>query len=110
MNKVDVLHDYLAKNEITHWVSAPRRDQTIIRENLKVFEQASKGITKIYPMLEWTEDEMMSYLKEKNLPLNPLYYEGYESIGCYPCTKKGQGRDGRWNGQKIEYEVHGEEE
>lgn len=39
-------------------------------------------------MLDWSEEEMIEYLKNKNLPLNKLYYEGYESVGCYPLALK----------------------
>ncbi|MFA7090234.1 MAG: phosphoadenylyl-sulfate reductase [Arcobacteraceae bacterium] len=105
-NKVDLLRNYLIKNKIEYWISGPRKTQTNLRKNLSLYEKTNFGTTKVYPMLEWTEDEMMHYLKEKELPLNPLYYEGYESIGCYPCTQKGQGRDGRWNGEKTECGLH----
>jgi phosphoadenosine phosphosulfate reductase len=105
-NKVDLLRNYLLENKIEHWISGPRRDQTDFRKNLSLYEKTNFGTTKVYPMLEWTEDEMMQYLKDKNLPLHPLYARGYGSIGCYPCTKKGQGRDGRWNGAKTECGLH----
>ena len=26
------------------------------------------------------------YIKEKNVPVNPLYFKGYTSLGCKPCT------------------------
>lgn len=105
-NKVDLLRDYLIVNKVDYWISGPRKDQTDLRKNLSLYEKTNFGTIKVYPMLEWTEEEMMQYLKEKNLPLNPLYYEGYESIGCYPCTQKGQGRDGRWSGKKTECGLH----
>ena len=57
-------------------------------------------------MLDWSEEEMMEYLKSRNLLLNPLYYDGYGSIGCYPCTNHGKSRGGRWNGKKTECGLH----
>ncbi len=105
-NKVDVLRNYLLKNKIEYWISGPRRDQTDLRKALSLYEKTNYGVTKVYPMLDWNEEDMMVYLKERKLPLNPLFYEGYESIGCYPCTKQGQGRDGRWSGEKTECGLH----
>ena len=43
---------------------------------------------------------MWSYIHFRQVPFNPLYREGYASIGCDPCTrpvKAGENlRAGRW--------------
>jgi hypothetical protein len=38
-------------------------------------------------------------IHEHDLPYNPLHDQGYESIGCAPCTQPGSGREGRWAGR-----------
>ena len=44
---------------------------------------------------------------EHDLPYNPLHDQGYESIGCAPCTQPGSGREGRWAGKdKTECGLH----
>jgi phosphoadenosine phosphosulfate reductase len=54
------------------------------------------------------------YLREHDLPHNPLYDLGYASIGCAPCTRSRlQGepeRSGRWAGlSKWECGIHADE-
>ena len=48
----------------------------------------------------WTEDMVWEYIKKYNVPYNPLYNDGFLSIGCQPCTravKPGEDvRSGRW--------------
>ena len=45
-------------------------------------------------------NEMITYLKENNVPYNPLHDKGFLSIGCAPCTRAIEpGEDlraGRW--------------
>jgi len=49
-----------------------------------------KEHTRIHPILHWTELDVWKYIKEGNLPYNPMYLakEGkrYRSLGCEPCT------------------------
>jgi len=82
------------------WISAIRRDQTFTRSQKNKAELDGRGIVKIYPLLNWTRDETWNYIKLNKLPYNPLYENGYSSIGCKPCTDKtpegGDERDGRW--------------
>jgi len=37
------------------------------------------------PIQEWSSLEVFAYIKLRGLPLNPLYREGFERIGCYMC-------------------------
>lgn len=37
------------------------------------------------PIQEWSSLEVFAYIKLRKLPLNPLYLEGFERIGCYMC-------------------------
>ena len=43
------------------------------------------------PIIDWTEDDVWEFLKERNVPINPLYEKGHKRIGCIGCpmtTKK----------------------
>jgi phosphoadenosine phosphosulfate reductase len=62
-------------------------------------------------MANWTKPQVWRYLKEFDLPHNPLYDLGYSSIGCAPCTRlrfAGEPeRAGRWAGiAKWECGIH----
>lgn len=39
----------------------------------------------VNPILEWTEDDVWSFIHEYDLPINPLYQSGYKRVGCLFC-------------------------
>jgi phosphoadenosine phosphosulfate reductase len=84
------------------WVTGLRRDQNENRSHAAMVEldHLHGGIVKVNPIIEWTWDQVLSYIKERNLPYNKLLDRGYTSIGCEPCTraiKPGEDlRAGRW--------------
>lgn len=89
-------------NDDTVWISALRRDQSASREDIELYYKDSRGTTKICPLYNWSKKECWKYINKHDLPYNPLYDEGYTSIGCKPCTtptKDGEmERAGRWRG------------
>ena len=66
----------------------------------KIEWDAANNITKIHPLLHWSNDEVWTYIKANNVPYNSLHDKGFISIGCQPCTravKEGEDfRAGRW--------------
>ena len=49
----------------------------------------SWGIWKIHPLAYWKEEEVFKYIKDNNIPLNPVYTKWnkiYKRCGCLPCT------------------------
>ncbi|OGU13669.1 MAG: phosphoadenosine phosphosulfate reductase [Geobacteraceae bacterium GWC2_53_11] len=91
-----------ALKELSGWVTGMRREQSITRGDLKAIERdtLNGGILKINPLIDWSEEQLVSYSEEQSLPKNRLYSQGYRSIGCAPCTravKEGEdARAGRW--------------
>jgi phosphoadenosine phosphosulfate reductase len=97
------------------WVTSMRRDSAWTRAGTPIVGQEEvepgKTVVKINPVANWTRRDVWAYLKEHDLPRNPLYDLGYASIGCAPCTRivfPGEDeRAGRWAGsQKIECGIH----
>lgn len=43
---------------------------------------------RIHPLLFWTQEDVLTYVKDFGLETNPLYAEGYTSLGCIHCTEK----------------------
>lgn len=41
---------------------------------------------RVHPILFWRPEEVREYVKQNNIPVNPLYAEGYTSLGCIECT------------------------
>lgn len=91
-----------ALSGLAGWVTGMRRTQGMTRNGLSAIErdEVNGGILKINPLLEWTEEKVLDYVKERRLPTNRLFAQGYRSIGCAPCTravKPGEdARAGRW--------------
>ena len=66
-----------------------------------------RGLWKYNPLAHWTDKDLWRRIHERDLPYNPLHDQGYESIGCAPCTQPGAGREGRWAGtDKTECGLH----
>ncbi|MER3409933.1 MAG: phosphoadenylyl-sulfate reductase [Thermoleophilia bacterium] len=84
------------------WVTGLRRDQWASRSDIRKVEidHDHGAIVKLNPLAEWTEEEVWQYVRERELPVHPLYERGYTSIGCAPCTRPvapGEpARAGRW--------------
>ena len=99
------------------WVTGLRRDQSITRKQVQLFEmsrvelplkqtkqmlaetEAEKRL-KINPLLHWNWQQVLEFAEKNKVPINPLHKKGYPSIGCQPCTRAvQQGEDlraGRW--------------
>ncbi len=105
LNKVRPMFDAL--RGMAAWITAYRRDSSPTRADAKIVDvydlEPGRPIVKINPMATWTRRDVWRYLKEYDLPHNPLYDLGYASIGCAPCTRirlAGEPeRAGRWAGR-----------
>jgi phosphoadenosine phosphosulfate reductase len=97
-----------ALSGVDAWITGLRREQGPTRADTQHVEFDDKrGIWKFSPLAEWTEKDLWRRIHERDLPYHPLHDQGYESIGCAPCTQPGSGRDGRWAGSdKTECGLH----
>lgn len=43
---------------------------------------------RVHPLLFWKREDILDYVKKFNLECNPLYAQGYTSLGCVHCTDK----------------------
>jgi phosphoadenylyl-sulfate reductase (thioredoxin) len=85
--------------EFDAWATGLRREQGATREEVpKVAEEA--GRLKLVPLADWSAEQVDAYLRRHDVPVHPLYAQGYTSIGCAPCTRairEGESeRAGRW--------------
>ena len=113
LNKVQPMFEAL--RELDAWITAFRRDSSPTRATSPFVEQyelePGRWIVKVNPMAAWSQQQVWGYLREHDLPHNPLYDLGYASIGCAPCTRMqfaGEPeRAGRWAGlSKWECGIH----
>jgi len=85
--------------DVSCWVTGLRCTEGRTRTDYLEREERDKGLIKLNPILPWEEREVWQYLALYQVPVNPLYGEGYRSLGCEPCTHLtagGSERDGRW--------------
>ncbi len=83
------------------WVTGLRCTEGRTRVDFKEVEERDKGLIKLNPILIWKEREVWQYLALFNVAVNPLYAQGYRSLGCLPCThitNDENERAGRWIG------------
>ena len=111
IRKVEPLNRALG--ELKAWITGLRRSQGITRTDIpKVLEDADHPpLIKINPLADWSEDQVMNYIIENNVPINILHKKNYPSIGCAPCTRPvEQGEDiraGRWWWENPEHKECG---
>lgn len=110
LRKVDPLRTGLASYDA--WATGLRRAETHNRVIAPVVGwDEKKQKVKVSPLARWTDAEVDKYIQENSILVNPLQYDGYPSIGCWPCTRQvapGEDpRSGRWAGSnKTECGIH----
>ena len=119
IRKVESLEQLLT--DIDVWFSGLRRDQSENRQRIpkaQVIEKKGRSILKINPLFDWTEKQVQDFIKEHDIPINPLLMpkangQFYESLGCVICTtpiRPGEPkRAGRWRWQNTQLEENKKE-
>ena len=110
LRKLQPLTDGLAAYDA--WATGLRRAETHNRVIAPVVGwDDKKQKVKVSPLARWSDGEIDKYIQEQGILVNPLQYDGYPSIGCWPCTRRvapGEDpRSGRWAGSnKTECGIH----
>ena len=99
IRKVEPLQRALAGAEV--WITGVRADQSANRTAMDLVEwDDTHHLIKYNPILQWSIDEVTTYIEKKKIPINTLHKKGFPSIGCAPCTRAilpGEDpRAGRW--------------
>lgn len=90
-----------ALQNVEIWITGLRAGQSANRSNFSLLEwDEAFQVIKFNPVINWSFDEMIGYLKENEVPYNKLHDKGFVSIGCAPCTRAilpgEEARAGRW--------------
>lgn len=110
LRKVQPLADSLANYDA--WATGLRRAETHNRVIAPVVGwDEKKQKVKVSPLARWTDEQIEQYIVDNGVLVNPLQYDGYPSIGCWPCTQRvepgADPRSGRWAGtNKTECGIH----
>ena len=108
-----VVPNYQALKTLDVWITGLRKDQSHHRSQLgktQVIPFEGREIIKVAPLFDWTEAQVDEYVRERELPVHPLYHKSlaagqvYKSIGCHTCTvpvlPHEDAREGRWPWQR----------
>lgn len=111
IRKVEPTQNFLADKAA--WITGMRRSHAKTRRNIPVVQwDAKHNMVKVNPVAAVDDATAWGYIKANKVPYNPLYDQGYPSIGCNTpvCTrpvKPGEDpRSGRWGGAKAECGIH----
>jgi phosphoadenosine phosphosulfate reductase len=112
VRKVEPLDRHLAGRRA--WMSGLRRADSTERAHTPIVHRDRRGLVKINPLATWSDDDVAAYVAANDVPLNPMLFDDYPSIGCWPCTQRvapGEAaRAGRWAGSlKTECGLHRED-
>lgn len=99
IRKVEPLKRALAGNKV--WVTGIRAEHSANRDHMPQTEwDEGNQVIKFHPLLHWNTQQVTDYIKQHEIPYNPLHDKGFVSIGCAPCTRAARpGEDfraGRW--------------
>ncbi len=109
MNKVEPMNRAVKEMGTEAWLTGLRRSQSSSRENLDILVKQNQVI-KVHPIIDWTDKDIYEYLTRHDLPYNPLWDEGYVSVGDWHSTSKladvGSEELTRFGGVKRECGLH----
>jgi len=83
------------------WITGVRAEQSGERATTPYAAiDDGRGLIKLNPLLDWTRERVVAFVRAHGIPYNALHDHGFLSIGCAPCTravKPGEPeRAGRW--------------
>lgn len=109
INKVEPMQRALDELGARAWMAGLRSEQTEHRAGLRRIDEQD-GRTKLHPILNWTGQDMRTYMQRYDLPHHPMVDQGYRSIGDHhstiPTTADMDPRDGRILGKTRECGLH----
>jgi phosphoadenosine phosphosulfate reductase len=93
------------------WINGRKRFQGGLRADIAVVEQDGERL-KFNPFANVSREDIEAIYQRADLPPHPLVASGFLSVGCMPCTSRGEAGDddtraGRWRGRsKTECGIH----
>lgn len=83
------LDDYMLSlmaegSEVSSWRGI-RRDESQNRSTAEEYERAAEGWLIVHPIVSWTAQQTIDFVRECGVRHNPLYSMGMGRVGCMPC-------------------------
>jgi phosphoadenosine phosphosulfate reductase len=91
------------------WLSGLRRSHSSTRAD-RAFAEQQKRTLKVYPILDWPDAQVASFMHDHGLPHHPLEEQGYVTMGDWhstvPASAGISAEATRFNGEKYECGLH----
>jgi len=88
--KIEPLKRAVAEFGVAALLSGVRADEHETRSGRDWLETRLDPAHELaHPLLHWTEMDIWAFAMDRGLPYCELYDQGYRSLGCVPCTAKG---------------------
>ena len=68
-----------------------RRDESLNRRNAKRLERIGPKLWAFRPLVDWTAQQTVDFVRSQGCPLNPLYSQGQSRVGCVCINTNKQG-------------------
>jgi len=88
--KVEVIARAITKYGWQALITGMRRDEHPDRAQDEYFlRHETPPHFRVQPILHFSELDIWTYIRSRNVPFCSLYQRGYRSLGCEPCTRTG---------------------
>jgi len=108
-HKIEPMNRALGDLGAGAWMSGVRRSQSSSRAE-RPYAERQKRIIKLFPILDWNDQQVAGYLRERELPLHPLAGAGFLTMGDWHSTRPAaageSAEETRFGGQKYECGLH----
>lgn len=83
--------EFMLKEDIQAEITGTTRTESIYRRSLTPIKLPKKEpyLIRVNPIYDWNQQEVWAYIRQNNLPFNPLYSRGFRRIGCWCCPLNG---------------------
>ena len=92
IGKIEAINEAIGKYNWKALMVGIRWDEHPARANEKYFSKRESH-WRVHPILHFTEKEIWGYIKKFGVPYNPLYDQGYRSLGEKEFTKPVKSKD-----------------
>lgn len=84
-----LLRELEAGHEVESWRGV-RRDESLKRRNAPARELVAEGWAIVHPIVDWTAQRVVDFVRGRGVELNRLYTMGMGRVGCMPCINCGK--------------------
>ncbi len=83
--KLEPFNRAMKEHQPDVWFTNLRKGQTAFRDSIDIVSKSKDGLLKVSPFYHWTDEELDTYLKERNLPNEFKYFDPTKVLENREC-------------------------